>query len=267
MTIARKPPGTVTGAFSLVEVCIGAAVLVVVMGAILLLLSGARRSETLGALYVDLLEGVSIALHQLRMDMRQLTFVPGQPLEPTSFRLAATSGPGLAAIRFRRSSAGPTASQDLGSYFVFVDYDLVPTGRGPGRLHLRRSEWTADGSPLPGLTLARQEHVHRSFALRDASFLHPGIDPSGREVLHVMLDVVSDTADLPDWGPFREKGLRMTSAIHLVRPEAAFVWPSYFAAPVLVRAEHPPGEVLAPIATHGGAVPTFEAVPAGGARR
>jgi type II secretory pathway component PulJ len=278
---ARRLPRRAVPGFTLVEALIGGALFLVVLGALLYTMSGSRRSSELASLYLTLMENVALAMHQLRSDMRQLSFVPNQAIIPYSLAITDDPDPAARSLRLRRSTPVSLNGGVPGSAFVYVEYRLVPADGRANRHHLSRTEWTASGARsglrpqtsrsaltggwgppaagLPGATRSRDTKVFRSFTLEDASFLYKEDNAIDSRVLHVALRVVSDTGRVPDWGPFREKSMVVTNVLQVQRPEPAFGWPSLFAEPVLLQAERPPCDVLAPAARDAAPVPDLAA--------
>lgn len=233
---------------TLVEALIAGALLVVILGALAFATSGARRSESLAALHLGLMESVALAMHQLRTDLRQLAFVPGKPLATHSLRL----GNDYQSLIMRRSSPHGIGNSALGSSMVLVEYRLVPAKRAD-RFHLLRIERTASGANLPGKNVAREERLYRSFTLASAEFLYREDDVKDDRVLHVAFRVVSDAGPMPGWGPFREKELLLTNVLSVLRPEQAYATPRFqddpaaeWASQLHVQAEMPGEDVLAP---------------------
>lgn len=225
------------------EVCVAGGLLVLILGVLAFTASGARRGEALAALHLALLESVALAMHQLRSDLRQLSFVPEQPVLGSSIAL----GDGGRAVTLRRSSPNVGGSA-LGSSFVFVKYELVPAAR-PDRYHLKRTEYTASGANLPGKTRPREERLYRSFTLAAAGFLYQEDDARDVRLLHAELRVVSDAGPMGAWGPFREKELILTNTLSVLRPESAS-----WGERVQVDAELPPADVVAPAPADGGLI-------------
>lgn len=241
------------------EALIGGAIFVVVLGALLYTMSGARRTSELASLYLTLMENVAVAMHQLRNDMRQLSYVPARPVIPYSLHIRDDIDPASRTLRLRRSTPASLNGGVPGSSFVYVEYGLAVSDSRSDRYHLARTEWTASGANLPGSTRSRETKLFRSFSLKDASFLYKEDDAIDSRVLHVALQVVSDTGNVPDWGPFREKCMVVTNVLQVQRPEPAFGWPSLFAEPVMLRAERPPCDVLAPGARDAAPLPELAA--------
>ena len=229
-----------------IELCVSACLLVVILGTLAYTASGARRGEALASLHLGLMENVALAMHQLRTDLRQISFVPGKPVLDYSIAIA----PDFRAVKLRRSSTGVSVGP-LGSSFIIVEYRLVPSDR-PGRFHLMRIESTASGVNLPGKSVPREERLFRSFSLLDASFLYQEQDDKDVRVLHVAFRVVTDSGPTESWGPFRDKELLLTNVLSVLRPEAPFAYPTLWANAVQVPAEIPPGDVLAPEADDSG---------------
>lgn len=220
-----------------IEVCVAGALLVLILTVLAYTASGARRGEALAALHLSLMESVAIAMHQLRSDMRQLSFVPDQPVLGFSIAL----GDENRAVTLRRSSPN-VGDSPLGSSFVFVEYRLVPAARAD-RWHLQRTEYTASGANLPGKSSPRDVRLYRSFTLAGAHFSYQEDDERDVRLLHTEFRVVSDAGPMGSWGPFREKELLLTNTLSVLRPE-----PASWGEPVQVEAELPPGDVLAPAA-------------------
>lgn len=238
-----------------VETCVAGALLVGILSSLAFAMSGARRSEGIATLHLGLMESVSLAMHQLRTDLRQVSFVPGKPVMPYSIQ----GGPDGKSIRMRRSSHRVGAW--LGSSFVVVEYKLVPAEARTDRYHLVRSEFTASGANLPGKSVSREDRVFRSFLLASAAFSYDENDEKDVRLLHVAFRVVTDSGPQAGWGPFCEKELLLTNVLSVLRPEPALAYPSLFAQPVMVQAEHPPADVLAPDAPDAG--PLNDVVPGG----
>jgi type II secretory pathway component PulJ len=233
---------------TLVEAGIAGALLVIILGSLAFATSGARRTESLAALHLGLMESVALAMHQLRTDLRQLSFVPGKDVATYSLRV----GRDYHSLIMRRSSPYAVGNSALGSSMVLVEYRLVPAARAD-RFHLLRIEKTASGANLPGKSVPREERLYRSFMLASADFLYREDDAKDDRVLHVAFRVVSDSGPMPGWGPFREKELMLTNVLSVLRPEQAYAAPRFqddpaaeWAAKMTVQAEMPGEDVLAP---------------------
>lgn len=231
---------------TLVEVSIAGALLVMILGSLAFSMSGARRTESVAAAHLGLMESVALAMHQLRTDLRQLTFVPGQPVVPNSLR----PGQSYNSIIMRRSSAA-LVGDVLGSAIVLVEYRLVPVKGKAGRFHLLRVERTASGKPLPGKSVPREERLFRSFELTGANFLYREDDAKDDRLLHVAFQVA-----------FRDKELLFTNMLSVLRPEEPHARPRMqgdpaadWASKLAVQAEMPGEDVVAPAAAHSGALP------------
>lgn len=231
---------------TLVEACIAGALLVLILGAIAFTISGARRVENVAAAHLGLMESVALAMHQLRTDLRQLSFVPAQPVVPNSMR----TGGDYRSVILRRSSAA-LVGDVLGSAIVLVEYRLVPVAGKADRFHLLRVERTASGKPLPGKTVSREERLFRSFELTGATFLYKEDDVKDDRILHVALQVA-----------FRDKEHVFTNMLAILRPEEPHAKPRMpgdpaadWAAKLTVQAEMPGDDVVAPAAAHSGALP------------
>jgi hypothetical protein len=236
---------------TLVEVCVAGSLLVVVLGSLMYAWSGARRTEALAATHLGLMENVALAMHQLRLDLRQLSFVPGKPVDGYSIR------PGIddQSVMMRRSSPVMIGGTQPGSSFVLVEYRLVPSDKTPDRYHLVRIESTASGSPLPGKVAPSEVRTFRSFTVSDVRFRLKPESRTEAALLHVSFDVVSDSGAVSDRGPSREQTLHLSNVLAVLRPAAPFEFPSMFAQPVMVPAEHPPDDVLAPLAVDAKLLP------------
>ena len=237
-----------TRAFTLLETLIGGALFGMILGALLYLSTGSRKLEEAARLQVSLTQNISQALHTLHTDLRQLSIVPDHPIEGFSFRTSSD----YHAILLRRSVPDEGTTAPTGSAFTFVMYHLVPSGQGDDRFHLARIEWMASSRNFPGETVSRKEKIFRSFSLRwnGTTFLHrQDVGTPPREVLHVALDVVSDSMEARADGPFGDKSLVVTMVVRLIQPEAPYLWPDPFAVEALM-APLPPGDVLAPRASH-----------------
>jgi type II secretory pathway component PulJ len=242
-------------AFSLLELSVAGALFGVIATALFLIQSGDQRGSILSSYYLNLMNSVCLAIHQLRTDLRQLTFVPGQKVEGYSIRIS----PEHDAILLRDSSPSTGSDSTVGSSFVIVEYRLEPIRSGADTYHLVRVEYTASGRTLPGKTSAIERKTFRGFTLRRATFLYTEVDETDERTLHVGFVVVSDTGIAPNWGPFREKELVLTNVLRIQRPEPSH-WPaigwSHFYPPD-VSAEKPPGDVRAPLARHANELPDF----------
>jgi hypothetical protein len=243
-------------AFTLVEAAIAGALMVSLLSALAVAASGARRGESLASLHLGLMESVALAMHQLRTDLRQVSFVAGKPVAGTSIAISRD----YKAIALRRSSHAVIGGAAAGSFFIRVEYRLIPSDHRADRYHIVRIESTSSGAPLPGKRTSREERIFRSFTVSDASFLYKEDDAKDIRTLHVGLRVTSDGGTLPGWGPFREKELVLTNVLSVLRPEAPFAYPTMWAQPVTVQAEKPPGDVLAPVARDAGVLTQPEAL-------
>jgi hypothetical protein len=244
-----------------IEVCVAGALFVMLFGSLIYATGGARRAEALAALHLGLMESVALAMHQLRSDLRQLSFVPGKPVTGYSVR----PGNDYHSVVMRRSCPQAIGDAKPGSSFVLVDYRLVPSDKRPDRFHLVRTESTASGLPLPGKKESSAQRIYRSFTLSNVDFLLKPETKTEVALLHVTFNVVSDAGPMPNWGPFREQELRLSNVLSVLRPTAPLEFPSMFASPVMVQAERPPEDVLAPLAHDAGMLPEPDAAPAGAA--
>lgn len=243
--------------FTLVEVVVAGAVGLVVLGALTFAFVGARQTQAASGRHLELLEGAVLAMHQLRADLRQLSFVPGKPVEPYSLRIAA----GGRAVRLRRSAPSPNGTPP-GSSFVVVDYRLEPAKGAEGRFNLLRSEWTASGAALLGRTRSRQEEVLRGTTLRGMTVRFREDEANNARVLHVSLDVTSTEGVLGLSGPTGAPSMVISNVLQIQRPELPFganlpLFAEPIPAAALALAEKPPGEVLAPAAADAVPLPAF----------
>ena len=242
--------------FTLLEVSVAAAVGVVVLGGLTYSWVGVRQGQAFSGRYLDLLEGAVLAMHQLRLDLRQLSFVPGKPVQGYSLRIS----PDQRAIRLRRS-APPAPGIPAGSSFVVVEYRLKARG-SPGRFQIIRSEWMASGAKLPGRDQLREEQPLRSATLRDLAVAYKEDEPASARMLHVAMDVTSADGVLGESGAGGAPSLVVTNVLQVQRPERPFGGElPLFAEPlppsVQGNAETPPGAVLSPSATDADELPEF----------
>jgi len=250
-------------AFTFVEAMVGGSIFLVMITALIYTRMGARRTEQVSTLYINLMENVALAMHQLRIDLRQLAIVPGKPVVPYSILIQDDADAVRRALRVRRSWAVMIAGGLVGSAFTHVDYQLIRSAPRSDRYHLVRTERTASGENLPGRKAPSDKKVFRAFTIKNAFFNYLE-DPKNIDVrvLHVVLEIASDSGDLPGWGPFREKTMVLSHVLHILRPEAPYsdpivdpVFPR-FAQPLSFPGssgplENPPGNVLAPVIRGG----------------
>jgi hypothetical protein len=229
---------------------------VVVLGILFVLGSGARRTQEFSAAYVGLMEGVAVALHHVRTDLRQVCFVPGRPVVPHSIRLGVDGR----TILMRRSARVPVRAGPLGSSFVLVEYGLQPAHGRPRGFHLVRAERTKSGANLPSKSTSRTETAFRSFALDGATFAFREDAATGDGTLEISLRVLADVGRSRPAGPFGEKVMLVRNAFAVLRPEPAFSPPTFFAEPVTIPMEALPGDCLAPSAIDADELPDPDGV-------
>lgn len=238
---------------TLAEALIAAAIGLVLMAILVAVWTSTSRAQQVADRHLDALVGATLALHQLRTDLRQISFVPGRPVEGHSLRVGADHR----SVRLRRSA--PTwPGQPPGSAFTVVEYALEPLDGSRSRLV--RTQWTASGAHLPRRAVSREETALRSTAVTDFTVLYQEDEAADTRLLHIALEVTAAHGEHGRDGPGGAPRLLVTSAIQLSRPEPAFggAWP-LFAEPLpdnlLDVAEVPPGEVRAPEAVDAGPLP------------
>lgn len=236
-------------AATLVEALVAGAIALVLLAALTSTWSSTRAAQDVAGRQLERVEGAVLALHRLRMDLRQLALVPGQQVLGHSL----TIGPDHRSLRLRRSAPG-FPGQRPGSAFTVVSYALEAAGKELFRLV--RTETTASGVLLPGRGTTREDTALRGAVLRDFTALYREDEARDCRVIHVALAVAGSDGSAPG----RPATTLVTSVFALQRPEAAFAGPlPLFAEPLpaslAATAELPPGPVLAPEAPDAGPLP------------
>jgi len=228
----------------MVEAVVAGALFLMVGGVLIYVFVHSRKVQETVNLYTTLLQNVTIALHAIRSDLNHIAIVSNEPLIPCALdKYSFKTYNSDRAILMRISSPVPIDPKVVGSYFTFVAYRLVPTEYRQDRFYLSRVEFTSSQKNLPGKNVNREEKIFKTFILRgnNTSFLYVPPDPAKPDtkdlhVLHVALDVVSDTGPTPIEGAFSEKGMIITSVVRLVQPETPFspYDPSPLAEPIFL---------------------------------
>lgn len=250
--------------FTLLEAVVGFAIFAIVLSAMLFTFTGARREEKMAGLQLTVMDNAAMAIHQVRTDLRQAVFVPGQPVNTHSFKTSADG----TILLLRRSAQAEGLADYSGSLFILVEYRMIPTGLEPGTFFLQRTESSMGGN-IPGKQVARDVHVFKSFMVASANFYYLGVDemksqrdPVSRatEMLFVGLDVISDSGEEGQIQAFQRKHQAVTSFILIQPPEAPFdlsqgtPFAHLFPPPPFLPRVLPPNNepVLAPEAIHAG---------------
>lgn len=253
--------------FTLVEAVVGLAIFITVLAAVIFTFTGARREEKMAALQLTVMENAAMAIHQVRTDLRQAVFVPGQPVNTHSFKTSADG----TVLLLRRSVQAEGLADYSGSLFILVEYRMIPTGIEPGTFFLQRTEQSMGGN-IPGKNGPRDVHVFRNFMVASANFYYLGMeemksqrDPVSRatEMLFVGLDVISDSGEEGQVQAFQRKHQAVTSFILITPPELPFdmkdgqPFAHLFPPPPFLPRVLPPNlePVLAPEAIHATELP------------
>lgn len=226
-------------AFTLAEAVIGAALLALIAGGLLSLNTSARKGVQVAGLHLDLLEGATLAIHQIRLDLRQLAIFPQHPVPGYSVSIASDNR----SLRMRRTARMPGGAAWFGSSFVNVEYALVPLEGTKGRFHLVRREWTASGAPIPGQSVSRREKRFRSFMLEDCYFAYQKNSGNDDGALQVHALVVTGEGERTA-GHIRT--FLVSNVLEVLRPDEGWEDPAFVPRELEPDCEHPPGDVLAP---------------------
>ena len=261
--------------FSIIEALVGLAIFSVILSAVLISMNSSGREQRISTLQLQVMDNASQAIHLLRQDLRQISFVPGKPVQTHSFRYSNDRRTLL--IRRSIENLDPSEPQDRGSYFVFVQYSPVPTGQEGGGFFLARTTRTASGVVLPGQAVNESSKIFRSFRISEddqglplinfnyvetSQLTAPGPTVSKLiNLLDVVLSVAAGDLDVDKdekrEGRKRNRSMLVSSTIAVQRPEHPYGFDSepYGFAHRLPRdlpLEIPPGNtpVLAPSAVN-----------------
>ena len=204
-------------AFTLPEALVAGALFLVIAASFFFAWSGSRREEELASLHLSMLENASLAMMQLRNDLREMVVLSYTAVEGISLKTAQSPS----GIMLRQGGL----TRQTGGAFMLVEYRLVdaPSKSGAPRFHLQRTRRTSDGSPLPFGGKTRDTTVFTQFTLADAYFayLPPRLkpnDPHGDDhVVHVSFTVVSDTGRAGS-DTYGEKSMLLTQVMRFLKP-------------------------------------------------
>lgn len=240
--------------FTLPEALVAGAMFLAIAAAFFFTWSGARREEELASLHLSLLENASLALGQLRADLREMVVLSYAPVEGTSLKVS-TDG---SAIMLRQGGITP----DPAGPCVIVEYRLAEAASVAGlpRYHLVRTRRTSNGAVLPFHGGRRESTEYKTFLLAGAQFdylpprLKPG-DPHGDDhVVHVAFKVVSD-AGRADGDAMGEKTMLLTQVMRFLKPPNPREFAYVLNVPGL---ETPPVDVLSGALAPVTPLPPFE---------